>query len=101
MNPDRGFRGVETVRERWSTVFESVPDFRAELLRTATGDDAVWSEWRWTGTGVGGIALDVRGVTITGIRDDRTPGVGSTSSRSAPAVAACTPSRPHELSGGR
>lgn len=71
MNPDRGFRGVETVRERWSTVFESVPDFRAELLRTATGDDAVWSEWRWTGTGVGGIALDVRGVTITGIRDDR------------------------------
>jgi hypothetical protein len=40
-------------------------------MRTAAGDDAVWSEWRWTGTRTDGTRLDVRGVTITGIRDDR------------------------------
>jgi ketosteroid isomerase-like protein len=71
VNPDRSFQGRETVRERWSTIFESVPDFRAELVRTAAGEDAVWSEWRWTGTRKDGTRLDVRGVTITGVRDGR------------------------------
>jgi ketosteroid isomerase-like protein len=71
VNPDRGFEGRETVRARWSTIFESVPDFRAEVVRVARGDDAVWSEWRWTGTRKDGRRQDVRGVTITGIPNDR------------------------------
>jgi ketosteroid isomerase-like protein len=71
VNPDRSFEGRETVQVRWATIFDSIPDFRAELMRTAAGEDAVWSEWRWTGTRLDGSRLDVRGVTITGIRGDR------------------------------
>lgn len=71
VNPGRAFSGRETVRERWSSIFESVPDFQAELVRAATGDDAVWSEWRWTGTRGDGTQLDLRGVTITGIWEGR------------------------------
>ena len=27
LNPDRDFRGRETVRERWTAIFRNVPDF--------------------------------------------------------------------------
>ncbi len=71
LNPDRDFRGRETVRERWSGIFRNVPDFRAELLRMAVSGDEVWGEWRWLGTSADGSAIDVRGVTIVGLRGDR------------------------------
>ena len=71
VNPDRDFQGRETVRQRWSAIFGAVPDFQAELVRTAEGNDALWSEWRWEGTRADGSPLDVRGVTIVGIREDR------------------------------
>ena len=47
------------------------PRLRAELLRTAVAADEVWGEWRWLGTRVNGALLDVRGVTILGVRGDR------------------------------
>lgn len=71
VNPDRDFRGRETVRQRWTSIFASVPDFRAELVRTAVGDDSVWSEWRLQGTRGDGSPIDVRGVMIAGTNDDR------------------------------
>ena len=52
-------------------VFAGVPDFRAELLRSAQEDDTGWAEWHWHGTRTDGTRLDMRGVTIFGIRDDR------------------------------
>lgn len=71
LNPDRDFRGRATVRERWTAIFATVADFRAEFLRTAAAGDEVWGEWRWLGTRADGTPIDVRGVTILGIRDDR------------------------------
>jgi ketosteroid isomerase-like protein len=71
LNPDRDFRGRETVRERWTSIFTDVPDFTAELMRAAAADDEVWGEWRWRGTRVDGTVIDVRGVTILSVRDDR------------------------------
>ena len=52
-------------------IFAGVPDFRAELLRSARQGDTGWAEWHWQGTRADGTHLDMRGVTIFGIRDDR------------------------------
>jgi hypothetical protein len=67
VHPDRTFVGREQVRTNWSSVFEGVPDFRAELIRTAVQDGTVWSEWQWTGTRADGGHLDDRGVIILGV----------------------------------
>lgn len=50
---------------------ESIPDFRAELLRLAVVGDEEWAEWLWQGTKADGTPLEERGVTIFGIRDGR------------------------------
>jgi ketosteroid isomerase-like protein len=70
-HPDRAFRGREQVRANWSEVFIGVPDFRAELVRVVATDDTAWSEWRWEGTQTDGGRLDMAGVTVFGLRDDR------------------------------
>ena len=51
-HPNRGFGGKDQVRKSWSGMFESFPDFEAELLRNVTEGQTVWSEWRWTVTGL-------------------------------------------------
>src|SRR3954447_1594308 len=70
-HPDRAFRGREQVRANWSAVFSGVPDFRAELVRLDAVGDTAWSEWRWDGTQAGGGRLDMAGVIVFGVRDDR------------------------------
>jgi ketosteroid isomerase-like protein len=70
-HPARTFTGREQVRENWSTLYESMPDFRAELLRLAVVGDEEWAEWIWQGTKADGTPLEERGVTILGIRDGR------------------------------
>ena len=70
-HPDRAFRGSEQVRANWSAVFSGVPDFQADLVRVDAVGDAVWSEWRWQGTQTTGDRLDMAGVIVLGVRDDR------------------------------
>ena len=70
-HPDRAFRGREQVRANWSEVFAGVPDFRAELVRTAADGEVVWSEWSWEGTQSGGERLEMAGVVVFGVREDR------------------------------
>ena len=70
VHPDRVFVGIEQVRKNWAEVFAGVPDFQAELLRSAQAADTGWAEWHWLGARVDGTRLDMRGVTIFGIRDD-------------------------------
>ncbi len=65
VHPGRGFGGWEQVRKNWSSIFESYPDFKAELLRHTTDGDTVWAEWQWTATG-----MHMRGVTIFGVEAD-------------------------------
>jgi ketosteroid isomerase-like protein len=71
VHPGRTFTGREQVRENWSKLYESIPDFRAELLRVAVVGDTEWGEWIWRGTKEDGSSLEERGVTIVGIRDGR------------------------------
>jgi uncharacterized protein (TIGR02246 family) len=70
-HPDRAFRGREQVRANWSEVFTAVPDFRAEVVRVTAAGDTAWSEWRWEGTQTDGGRLDMAGVIVFGMRDDR------------------------------
>jgi ketosteroid isomerase-like protein len=69
IHPARAFQGREQVRKNWSGLFESIPDFRAEILRLAVVDETEWAEWHWQGTKEDGSPLEERGVTILGIRD--------------------------------
>ncbi len=70
-HPARAFAGSEQVRKNWAGFFAAVPDLRAELLRSANQGDTVWAEWHWRGTGRDGTPLDMRGVTLFGVRDER------------------------------
>jgi len=65
-HPNRGFGGKEQVRKNWSGMFESFPDFEAQLLGHASSGGTVWSEWRWSATG-----LNMMGVTLLGVREGR------------------------------
>ena len=58
-HPNRGFGGKEQVRKNWSGMFESFPDFEAQLLRYAAADGVVWGEWHWMAS-----------VTIMGVEED-------------------------------
>ncbi len=71
LHPARAFRGSDQVRANWSALLEAVPDFHAEILRSAVDGDSVFFEVHWTGTKADGSALEERGVIIMGIRDDR------------------------------
>jgi ketosteroid isomerase-like protein len=70
-HPDRAFTGREQVRANWSAVFSGVPNFRAELVRLDAVGDTAWSEWHWEGTQTDGERLDMAGVIVFGVRDDR------------------------------
>ena len=69
VHPDRGFGGRDQVRANWSAIFAGIPDFEAELVRTAAEGDTVWSEWRWRGNRDTGSPLDMAGVIVCGVRD--------------------------------
>ena len=65
-HPNRGFGGKEQVRKNWSAMFDSFPDFEAQLLRHTADGEVLWSEWHWTATG-----LNMAGVIIFGVEEDR------------------------------
>ncbi len=70
-HPARAFQGIDQVRANWSALLAGIPDFHAEILRSAVDDDTVFVEIHWTGTKADGTPLDERGVIIMGIRGDR------------------------------
>ena len=66
LHPNRGFSGKEQVRKNWSRMLDSFPDFEAQLLGHVSSEGTVWSEWRWSATG-----LNITGVTLLGVDEDR------------------------------
>src|SRR5215217_4903812 len=48
-----------------SSMFESFPDFEAQLLRHTSDELTVWGEWHWRATG-----LNMAGVTVMGAEED-------------------------------
>ncbi|MBA2362288.1 MAG: nuclear transport factor 2 family protein [Chloroflexia bacterium] len=71
-HPDRAFGGHDQMRANWGRIFRTVPDIEAVVLSTATDAGTVWVEWEWTGTYADSSPFLHRGVTIQGVRGDRT-----------------------------
>jgi len=71
-HPDRAFGGHDQMRANWGRIFSTVPDIEAVVLSSATDAGTVWVEWEWTGTFADGTPFLQRGVTIHGVRGDRT-----------------------------
>jgi hypothetical protein len=69
LHPSRGFAGSDQVLANWTSVFEGVPDFHADIVAAGSAQDSVWTEHHWQGTHRDGSAFLMRGVTITGVRN--------------------------------
>ena len=69
LHPGRGFGGSAQVLENWSSVFDGVPDFNAELVASSVSGEVEWGEWLWQGHHVDGSPFEMRGVTILVVRD--------------------------------
>jgi ketosteroid isomerase-like protein len=67
--PDRAFGGRAQVLENWTSVFEGVPDFTADLLASSVDGQTEWGEWDWHGRHADGSHFAMRGVTIMVVRD--------------------------------
>ena len=71
-HPGREFRGSDQVRQNWTSVFAGVPDFKADLLLSATTEDgAEIGEWRWQGTHADGSPFAMQGVIVVGVQSSR------------------------------
>ncbi len=75
-HPGRAFGGHEQMRANWTRIFHTVPDIEAVVVRSATDAATVaatvWVEWEWRGTCADGSPFLHRGVSIHGVRRDRT-----------------------------
>ena len=70
-HPGRAFVGRAQMRANWEAMFAGIPDFHAEICRSAQAGDTTWTEWRWSGTRGDGQAFEMRGVTLFEIADDQ------------------------------
>jgi ketosteroid isomerase-like protein len=68
-HPDRAFGGRDQVRQNYGALFAEIPDFRAELLRSAACGDEFLSEWRMHGTRTDGTSFEYPGMAAWGVRD--------------------------------
>ena len=71
LHPDRDFRGRAQVLVNWSSVFEGVPDFTAELVACSVSGETEWGEWDWRGRHSDASPFAMRGVTALVVRDGR------------------------------
>ena len=70
-HPGRAFVGRAQVLENWSSVFDGVPDFRADLLASCRAGADEWGEFEWRGHHLDGSRFAMRGVIIVTVRDDQ------------------------------
>ena len=70
-HPGATFTGRDGVRANWTEILKDVPDMRVEVPAATRDGDTIWSEWRMYGTSKSGPPVEIRGVVIMGVRDDR------------------------------
>jgi limonene-1,2-epoxide hydrolase len=68
-HPGRAFTGRAQMLANWEAMLTGIPDFHAEICRSAQDGDTTWTEWRWSGTRSDGQAFQVRGVTLFEVAD--------------------------------
>lgn len=64
LHPERNVPSRAEALRGWAALFESLPDFSAELCGWARQGEAIWTEWRWRGTLTGGGVYASGGVMI-------------------------------------
>jgi len=69
VHPGRSFVGRAQLLANWEAMFAGIPDFSAEIRRSAQAGDTTWSEWHWSGTRSDGQPFEARGVTLFEIGD--------------------------------
>lgn len=69
LHPEIAVIGLAQVRENWTGLFAQVPDLRATLVAATIHGDLAWAEWHWQGTRTSGAALNLRGVSVAGLRN--------------------------------
>ena len=69
LHPESGIIGLAQVRENWTGLFAQVPDLRATLVASTVHGDFAWAEWHWQGMRSSGAALNLRGVSVAGLRN--------------------------------
>lgn len=70
-HPGRAFVGRAQMEANWKAMFDGIPDFHAELVRSAQDGETTWAEWHWTGSRSDGEPFEMRGVTLFEVRQDR------------------------------
>jgi limonene-1,2-epoxide hydrolase len=70
-HPGRGFTGTTQVRTNWSRIFAGIPEIEADVVRTSTDGNTIWTEWDMHGTRPDGLPEAMRGVIIFEVDGDR------------------------------
>lgn len=71
VHPGRAFVGRAQMEANWKAMFEGIPDFHAELVRSVWDGETVWAEWHWTGSRTDGEPFEVRGVSLFEVHQDQ------------------------------
>jgi len=70
-HPGRAFVGRAQMEANWKAMFDGIPDFHAELVRSVQDGETVWAEWHWTGSRSDGEPFEVRGVSLFEVQHDQ------------------------------
>jgi hypothetical protein len=70
MHPDRGFGGTAQVIENWTAMFGAAPDMVVELVGETCEGATSSAEWWWHGHRPDGSPFEMRGVIVSGLRED-------------------------------
>ena len=70
-HPGRAFVGRAQMEANWRAMFDGIPDFHAQLVRSVQDGETVWTEWHWTGNRRDGEPFEVRGVTLFEVQHEQ------------------------------
>ena len=71
VHPGRAFVGRAQMEANWRAMFDGIPDFHAEIVRSVQDGETVWTEWHWTGSRSDGEPFEMRGVTLFEVQQDQ------------------------------
>jgi limonene-1,2-epoxide hydrolase len=71
VHPAREFVGRAQMEANWRAMFDGIPDFHAEMVRSVQDGETVWTEWRWTGNRGDGEPFEMRGVSLFEVQQDQ------------------------------
>jgi len=55
----------------WQAMFDGIPDFHTELIRSVQDGETVWTEWHWTGSGRDGEPFEMRGISLFEVQQEQ------------------------------